>query len=260
MQLPPQIIDTHCHLDIPTFAADFDTIIKRAMKAGVTDFILPGYISANWPNLIKLCNNHSFLHCAPGLHPIYMSHHKAHDLQRLDEICREEKIVGIGEIGIDLLRNKENETEQRELFEAQLDLAKKHSLPILVHARKSHDQLASIIRKKKFEQGGIVHAFNGSKQQAQAYIDLGFKLGYGGTLTYPRSKRIRSLAASLPLSSIVLETDAPDIPLAGSSDTRNSPEFLPIILAALAELRPESIEEIATQTSQNAKNVLRLNK
>ncbi len=260
MHTPPQIVDTHCHLDIPVFAKDLDEILQRARTAGVSDFVLPGYIATNWPRLLTLCRDHSFLHCAPGLHPNYLASHNENDLERLGEICRQEKIVAIGEIGLDFFYNTENETKQRKLFEAQLDLAQKHALPILVHARKSHDLVASILRRKNFSNGGIIHAFNGSRQQAEKYIDLGFKLGYGGTLTWSRAKRIRSLAASLPLSAIVLETDAPDIPLAGSLEKRNSPEFLPKILEELKNLRTESLEEIASQTTLNAQNILRLSK
>ncbi len=258
MKTPPQIIDTHCHLDIAVFSDHLQKIIDNSRSLGVSDFVLPGYIASGWNNLLKLCSEYHFLHAAPGLHPIYLHHHHKDDLERLEAICHEKKVVAIGEIGLDLLRDKNNEPEQRKLFEAQICLAKKFSLPILIHVRKAHDQVASIIRKKKFEGGGIIHAFNGSKQQAENYIKLGFKLGYGGTLTYSRANRIRSLATSLPLSSIVLETDAPDIPLATRQDSINSPEYLPEVLTALAGLRSETVEEIAAQTTMNAQSVLSL--
>lgn len=258
MTTPPQIIDTHCHLDIAIFRETFKQIIANSRTAGVSDFVLPGYIAAGWNNLLRLCKEYDFLHAAPGLHPLYLQHHCNDDLELLEAICQHEKVVAIGEIGLDLFRDKNSETEQRKLFETQIGFAKTFSLPILVHVRKAHDQVASIIRKTKFENGGIIHAFNGSKQQAENYINLGFKLGYGGTLAYSRANRIRNLAANLPLTSIVLETDAPDIPLPGRQDAANSPEYLPEILTALTELRPETREEIAAQTTINAQSILAL--
>ena len=254
-----KIIDTHCHLDLEQFQADLDGILDRSRRSGVSDFVIPGYIQSGWDRILTLCSKVSFLHPALGLHPVYLENHQPGNVAELRELSRRERLVAIGEIGLDFQRGIERYKEQQELFEQQLAIADEADLPVLLHVRKAHDQLLATLRRSHFSNGGIVHAFNGSRQQADHYIKLGFKLGYGGTLTYDRAKRIRRLAAELPLNSIVLETDAPDIPLADRRGYANSPEYLPEILDVLASLRPESKREIAAQTTINARQVLCLN-
>lgn len=250
------IIDTHCHLDIAVFKDRLPDILRCSMAKGVTDFILPGYISSGWDRLINISAKYPNLHAAPGLHPCYLSEHKTEDIEKLDTLCQTGIPIAIGEIGLDLHCSPTSVQDQKHFFEQQIHIAKNHNLPILLHVRKAHDQVASIIRKLNFLNGGIVHAFNGSLQQANTYLQMGFKLGYGGNITYERATRIRKIAAELPLSAIVLETDAPDIPLAKRRDTHNSPEYLPEILDTLSTLRPESKEAIALQTCINVKEVL----
>lgn len=252
------IIDTHCHLDLPQFRDDLNGILARSRRGGVSDFVIPGYIASGWNRILKLCSRRSCLHPALGLHPLYLARHQSGSVAELRELSSQEKLAAIGEIGLDFQKGTERYKEQLELFELQLAVADEADLPVLLHVRKAHDQVLATLRRNHFSKGGIVHAFNGSRQQADHYIKLGFKLGYGGTLTYDRAKRIRKLAAELPLNSIVLETDAPDIPLAGRRGYANSPEYLPEILDVLASLRPESKEEIAVQTTVNARQVLGL--
>jgi len=253
---PPHLIDTHCHIDIDFFSSDLPALLERARQKGVYNFILPGYIASGWRNMLALSEQYDFLHAAPGLHPLYINLHPSDGIQQLEMIAKSGKAIAIGEIGIDLLRDNNNEKEQRHLFEQQLAIASRYKLPVLLHVRKAHDQVMSILRRTSFSGGGIVHAFNGSIQQAEKYLEAGFKLGYGGTLTYSRANRIRKLAAQLPLSAIVLETDAPDIPLFHRREQENSPEFLPEILDALCELRTESREAIAEASTQIAMEVL----
>ncbi len=252
------IIDTHCHLDVEQFHDDLDGIIDRSRRSGVNDFVIPGYIGSGWNRILTLCAKGPFLHPALGLHPIYLDNHQPGDVAQLRELTRLEKLVAIGEIGLDFQKGMVMYKEQQELFEQQLVVADEADLPVLLHVRKAHDQVLATLRRSCFSKGGIVHAFNGSRQQADHYIKFGFKLGYGGTLTYDRARRIRKLAAELPLNSIVLETDAPDIPLAGRRGYANSPEYLPEILDVLTSLRPESKREIAVRTTINARQVLGL--
>lgn len=251
------IIDTHCHLDATVFKKSLPEILHGAMVKGVTNFVIPGYISSGWDELIKVCSKHPNLHAAPGLHPCYLHEHKTEDIEKLDSLCQTGIPIAIGEIGFDLHCSPANVQDQQYIFEQQIHIAKNHNLPILLHVRKGHDQASSIIRKLQFLNGGIVHAFNGSLQQANTYLQLGFKLGYGGNITYERATRIRKLATKLPLSAIVLETDAPDMPLAGRRESHNSPEYLPEILEVISFLRSESKEEIARQTCLNVKEVLK---
>ncbi len=258
MPMNIEIIDTHCHMDVVQFRSDLDDVLNRSMSAGVTDFIIPSYVRTGWDRILEICTRSPHLHPCLGLHPAYCDLHRNEDVEELKELSIRKQLVAIGEIGLDFQQGHKREREQQHLFEQQLSIASEVDLPVLLHVRKGHDQVLETLKHKQFKNGGIVHAFNGSRQQADHYVKMGFKLGYGGTLTYDRAKRIRKLAAELPLTSIVLETDAPDMPLAGRREEINSPEYLPEILDILASLRPESKEEIAAQTSANARQVLGL--
>ncbi|MFA5628097.1 MAG: TatD family hydrolase [Thiohalomonadaceae bacterium] len=253
-----ELIDTHCHIDVAEFAADREQVLARARAAGVVCQVVPGIHQSGWDFLLELCRREKDLLPAPGLHPIYLGVHRAEHLQQLRELLLQERPVAIGEIGLDYFIASLDRQAQQELFEAQLQLAEEFALPVLLHVRKAHDQVLMTLRRLKFSQGGIAHAFSGSRQQADQYLAMGFKLGFGGTLTYERARRIRALAQELPLEAIVLETDAPDIVTAAHRGERNSPEYLPEILAALAELRGESRLVLAAATTANAREILRL--
>ncbi len=251
-----EIIDTHCHLDSDIFRPGVPQLIHDAGKKRVIAFVVPGYIGSNWERIFTLAAQHRNVYPAPGLHPLYLSRHQSDDLTTLDRLCTQKNPVAIGEVGLDFYHGNTDATQQHELFCHQIAIAIKHKLPLLLHVRKAHDTVLSILRKTKFTNGGIVHAFSGSRQQAEQYIALGFKLGYGGNITYSRATRIRQLATELPLSAIVLETDAPDMPLQNYRHEKNSPLHLPEILETLAHLRGLSKEEVARQTTENVKEVL----
>jgi TatD DNase family protein len=252
-----KLIDTHCHIDVGAFDKDYREVLDQARAVGVSAMILPGVGRGGWPRLLDLCMQERDLYPALGLHPMYLRLHHPDDLDELQRHVDQGKQVAIGEIGLDYYVEGVNRQQQQELFEAQLDIASTADLPVLLHVRKAHDQVLATLRRRKFQQGGIVHAFAGSFQQAEHYMKLGFKLSFGGTLTYDRAKRIRAVASQLPLEAIVLETDAPDIPVSSHRGERNSPEYLPEILDALAELRPESKEVIAVETMKNASMILK---
>lgn len=255
-----EIIDTHCHMDLVQFSSDLDGTLSRSGRNGVTDFVVPGCHRSGWERILKICKTRPSLHPSLGLHPAYLDFHGDEDVEELRDLGRRNRLVAIGEIGLDFQGGMERSKEQQNLFEQQLSIATEVDLPVLLHVRKAHDQVLTTLRRKRFENGGIVHAFNGSRQQADHYVKMGFKLGYGGTLTYDRARRIRKFAAELPLTAIVLETDAPDMPLATRRGEINSPEYLHEILDILASLRPELKEEIAARTSVNARQVLDLDR
>ena len=179
-------------------------------------------------------------------------------MEELDGLVSQGGAVAIGEIGLDYYVKSVDRTAQQQLFEQQLQIAAAGHLPILLHVRKAHDQVLATLRRKKFSHGGIVHAFNGSYQQACCYIKLGFGIGICGTITYDRSRRIRRVAAELPREALVLETDSPDIPPANHQGESNHPEYLPEMLVALASLRGEPPESTASYTSDNARRILGL--
>ena len=252
------LIDTHCHIDVEAFDDDRETVIEKAKQAGVKTIIIPAVASAGWHSLIALSEQNVDLHFALGLHPYFVDKHSDNDLEELVQMLDQEHAVAVGEIGLDYYDKHLNQQKQRYFFEAQVKIAEQYELPIIVHARKSHDDIIQILKKEQFSRGGIMHAFNGSIQQAETFIKLGFKLGFGGMLTYERSTKLRSLAKALPLEAIVLETDSPDMTVQSHRGQRNSPEYLPEVLQSLADVRQQRVELVAAQTTANANAVLRL--
>ncbi|MGB3210697.1 MAG: TatD family hydrolase [Desulforhopalus sp.] len=252
------LIDTHCHLDLERHFQQFEVELAKTRAAGVEKIVLPGVTQAGWGRLMDLCNREQGVFGAPGLHPLYLSFHHPHHLAELEEVTGKGAAVAIGEIGLDYYVKSVDRNAQQQLFEQQLQIAAAAQLPVLLHVRKAHDQVLATIRRKKFSHGGIVHAFNGSYQQACHYIKLGFCIGVCGTITFDRAKKIRSVAAQLPKESLVLETDAPDIPPASHWGENNHPAYLPDVLDALAALRGEPREVTAHYTSANASRILSL--
>ncbi len=253
-----QLIDTHSHLDLHCFAEDRQQVLCRSRNNGVVAQILPGVCRDWWSDMLTLCSRTPDLFAAPGLHPMYLQKHSPTHLNELQSLASSGTIVALGEIGLDYYIRDIDHSQQQYYFEEQLDIAKESDLPILLHVRKAHDQVQATLRRKKFKSGGIVHAFSGSLQQAEKYLQLGFKISFGGTITYDRSTKIRAVAQRLPLDAIVLETDAPDIPPAAHHGQRNSPEYLPLILDSLAQIRSESKAVLARRTTANAIEILRL--
>lgn len=251
------IIDTHCHLDVSAFDPDRQQVLANARRLGVSAIVVPGIHAAGWPGLLALCGRHADLHPALGLHPVYLEHHREADLAELEQRLERDRPVAVGEIGVDFFVPELDRERQLHLFESQLALARDAGLPVLLHIRKAHDQVLAALHRIRVV-GGIAHAFNGSLQQAERFIELGFCLGFGGMLTFERSTRLRRLARELPLEALVLETDAPDMTVAAHRGERNSPEYLPDCLAALAEVRDADPVEIAAATSANARELLAL--
>jgi TatD DNase family protein len=266
-------IDTHCHLDAAEFDADRDAVRQSARAAGVTRCVIPAVHAAHWAEVAKLAERHGDAY-ALGIHPLYVPQAQEDDVLALDQALRERagdpRLVAVGEIGLDFFVPELCSPDMRErqwfFYTAQLKLAQKHSLPVVLHVRRSADFMLKGLRQCPVV-SGIAHAFNGSTQQAQAFVDMGFALGFGGTLTYERSLQLRRLACELPLSALVLETDAPDIPpqwlyqtaeqrALGATQGCNSPAELPRIAQVLAGLRGLPLTDLAAATSANACRVL----
>ncbi|MDH5538873.1 MAG: TatD family hydrolase [Rhizobacter sp.] len=261
-------IDTHCHLDAVEFDADRDAVLARAAAAGVRQIVLPAVEVANFETVRSLAHRHGFVY-ALGIHPLCVDRAAEADLQRLRaalvNLRDDARLVAVGEIGLDFFVPGLDPARQQHFYAQQLQLACEFGLPVILHVRRSADQLLKALRRAGVR-GGFAHAFNGSEQQAGAFIELGFKLGFGGAVTFDRALQIRRLAQSLPIEAIVVETDAPDIPphwlyrtaaqRAAGEVVRNEPAELPRIAACLAELRGVSLHELAEATSRNARAVL----
>lgn len=273
----PPWIDTHCHLDAPEFDADRAGAVARAKAAGVGMVVLPAVEVANFDAVRELAHEHGWAY-ALGIHPMFVMRAADTDLAALrDALARhrsDPRLVAVGEIGIDLfvpeLKAEPGRSRQQRIYEAQVALAHEFDLPVILHVRRSADALLPALRRERergWQHAGIAHAFNGSDQQANAFIELGFKLGFGGALTFERANQLRRLAATLPPAALVLETDAPDIPpqwlyvnaerrAEGEPPGRNEPAELPNIAQVLAALRGIDTEALAAATSANARTAL----
>lgn len=254
-----KLVDTHCHLDFSAFDEDRTEVLDACWRQGIGKIIIPAVTKSNWPSVLGLCEQDARLFPALGLHPVFTEQHQDSDLQELERqlFMHRKQVVAVGEIGLDFYIKEPDKDKQSIFFETQLQLARQADLPVILHVRKAHDQVLALLQHAGVK-GGTAHAFNGSLQQAKKYIELGFKLGFGGTLTYENANKIHAMAKNLPLDSIVLETDAPDMVIASHKGQRNSPVYLPEILQALARLRSEKIEQIAEQTTANAHAVFSL--
>ena len=252
-------IDTHCHLDAAEFAAEEDAVAAQALQLGVAMIVIPAVARDNFATVAALAHQHAHCSYALGIHPVFVPQAEPSDLAALRETVAlamaDPRFVAIGEIGLDFfipaLTTPALREKQEFFYAEQLKIARDFGLPVLLHVRKSQDSILKHLRRIKVT-GGIAHAFNGSFQQAQTFIELGFKLGFGGAMTYTRALQIRRLATTLPIEAIVLETDAPDMSPAWLQPQRNSPEQLPRIGQALAELRGISVEAVAQLTAANA--------
>mgnify|MGYP002620836485 CR=1 FL=1 len=252
-----EIIDSHCHLDVEAFDADREAVLARCHEQGVNTIVVPGISAATWGRLLQVCRRHDGLHPALGLHPYYIREHRQAHLQTLEQhLADESDLVAVGEIGLDFYIDDPDRERQIELFQAQLAIAQAAAMPVIVHVRKAHNEVLKALKDGRFTQGGIMHAYNGSLQQAQEYMDLGFKLGFGGMITYERSRKLRGLVAELPLEAMVLETDAPDMSGDICHGERNSPQYLPHYLEVFASLREESVAQVAQVTSANVRAAL----
>jgi len=262
-----QLLDSHCHLDAPVFA-DTAAVLQQAGEVGVKGIVVPAYQAERWQALLdmQLKYDQSALRLWPalGVHPLFLADYQPHHLDLLAQyLAQHDRIVAVGEIGLDryepALREPAIWQRQVALFEAQLALAKQFNLPVILHARRCHSDIVRCIKRVGLSTGGIVHAFSGSLEEAKNYIALGFKLGFGGALTYDSARRIRAVAAELPLSCLVIETDAPDmLPSQCRDMAHNHPANLHLVLAALADLRQTSAVELASALWQNTIDALHL--
>lgn len=249
-------IDTHCHLDATEFDADREQVLSLAVQQNISHLVIPAVARESFPTVIEFCRQHKNCAYALGIHPLYVDQAQLEDLAVLTDFVQQYQPIAIGEIGLDYFVTKANMERQILFFTEQVKIAHQYQLPVLLHVRQAVDDVLKVLRRQ-VGVTGIAHAFNGSWQQAKQFIDLGFKLGFGGAMTYDRALRIRALAQKLPLDAIVLETDAPDMPPAWlPAQSRNSPLELPKIAQVLADLRQLDVMQVAEITRENALKVL----
>lgn len=257
---PPPWIDTHVHLDAPEYDADRLEVIQRAFDHGVRQLVIPAIAASNWQAVIDLAHGLPGSVYVLGIHPLCVSQSKPQHLEELETMVQtalhDPQFAGIGEIGLDGFVPDQNLAQQEWFFQKQLQLAQKYRLPVVMHVRKAQDRVLKYLRQHP-PVSGIAHAFNGSQQQAMAFLQLGLKLGFGGACTFTRALNLRRLAAQLPLNAIVLETDGPDIPPSwlgteAYPSKRNEPMHVPGIAAVVAQLRGTHLQELAGAVYANA--------
>jgi len=256
-QSNPKLIDSHVHADDSRLSDDFPAVMARARQAGVIGQVIPAVTREHWPRIRQYVAEHKDLYACYGLHPCFMAQHHADDIQALPQWLGKERPVAVGECGLDYSIADVNKSEQQACFGAQLALAREFRLPIVVHAHRAVEDVIKMI-KASGHNSGMVHSFNGSLQQAHKLIDCGFMMSFGGAVTYDRATKLREVFASLPLDSVLLETDAPDQPDAKHKGERNEPAYLQDVWKTLSELREESALTVAKKTTANAKALFKL--
>ncbi len=254
-----RLFDTHCHFDFAPFASNFPAELELAKQQGVERFLIPSIAPSNWREVTRLSKVYPDIYYALGFHPYFLDTDQPVNQALLEQwlTLRSKKCVAIGECGLDGMINVDRELQEF-AFLAQLRLAKTFQLPLIIHARKTHNRLIQLIKKERFQFGGILHGFSGSYQQAMQFVELGFFIGVGGVITYPRAKKTRQAVSQLPEEVLVLETDAPDMPLSGFQGKVNHPKMLPKTLVCLAELRNTSAQTFANILWKNSNLALNI--
>jgi TatD DNase family protein len=250
------LIDSHSHIDVAEFDRDRDEVLARARDAGVLAQVVPAIALSGFEKLRALCAAEPTLHPAYGLHPLFLSEHRREHLDVLRGWIERERPVAIGECGLDFHIEGLDADAQRAYLQTQLELAKEFDLPVILHARRAVEEITTTL-KRLGGLRGVVHSFSGSIEQAQQLWKMGFLLGFGGPVTYPRARRLRQLVATMPIDFLLLETDSPDQPLHGSQGHRNQPARLADVCATIASLREADRESVASATTENCRRLFR---
>ena len=248
-------IDTHCHFNFPVFTHCLEASLLPVRRSQVAAIVTPSTHARDFSPLLELSHRIPEVFPALGLHPLWTAEHQDNDVKRLEQQLNEShQVIALGEIGLDFYTPtlQALAARQWQLLTAQLQLAKQHALPVILHSRKSHDPLAKLLREMSLPATGVVHGFTGSYQQAKRFIDLGFYLGVGGSISYPRALKTRDAISRVPPECLVLETDAPDMPLSGYQGEANRPERVVQVCQILAELKKMPTETLADLMWQNS--------
>lgn len=249
----PQMVDSHCHLDFESFDNDREQVLQRAADNNISDIVIPGTRQVYWQRIKTLSKQYTQLHACYGLHPYWVNQHRDTDLQCLTDYIETNRPVALGECGLDFRKQQADKKTQLFFFEAQLDIAAAHQLPVVIHSvNATEDVIRSI---KKYNISGMIHSYSGSSEQARQLVDLNFYISISGSVTYGNAKKIRGVARDIPLSALLLETDAPDQPDKENAGKRNEPAFLINTLKTIAELREQPAGLIAEHTTENAKKL-----
>ncbi|MDH5353755.1 MAG: TatD family hydrolase [Gammaproteobacteria bacterium] len=248
------LIDSHCHLDDDRFDGDRDAVFGRARSKGIEIIIVPATTANRWSKVKQIAESYRGVFPSYGLHPMFIEQHQVLHLHELDEWLDREKPIAVGECGLDFYQSRVDEKWQVQLFSEQLQLARNHGLPVIVHVRKAMDQVINLLRKNK-PKGGVIHSFAGSLQQAEQLIDLGFKLGIAATVDFERAKKLRAVVASVDERGLLLESDAPDQPGINHRGERNEPAYIVEHLQTMSRLRDVSVAYLGEVLKNNTREL-----
>ncbi|MEO0442507.1 MAG: TatD family hydrolase [Pseudomonadota bacterium] len=254
--------DSHCHFDFAEFDRDRELIWQQCRKHNIDGLLIPGTTPEQWPGLFSLAKTYPGTVGAVGVHPWWVSRLAGERLnsqqqQFMHECLQQPLCVALGECGLDGLIDLPLDRQQP-IFEQQLALACEYQKPLVIHCRKAHNQLLALLARYRPQKGGVIHGFSGAVELARQYWRLGFSLGIGGTISYPRAAKTRRMVQAMPLDALLLETDAPDMPLNGYQGRPNSPLKVIDVAKCLAELRQETLNTIAQVTTGNARQLFQL--
>lgn len=247
----PLIVDSHAHLQWPSFDSDRPEVLKRALKAGVEKIVNIGFDLEGSREAVQLAQRYSQLYATVGIHPHNATKLNEAALKQLKKLAQNSNVVAIGEIGLDYYRNLSPRQIQKEAFTKQLLLAEELQLPVVIHNRQAHGDILQTLSQFKTKLKGVMHCFSGSKEMATQYVDLGFYISFAGPVTYPNAHKLQETAKRINLAKVLLETDCPWLAPQQARGKRNEPAFLPYIANKIADLKGVPLEEIATITSKN---------
>jgi TatD DNase family protein len=251
------LIDSHCHLDFEVFDHDRSEVLQRARDNNICDIVLPGTEKIFWDRIKNLCSNHKQLHACYGLHPYWIERHQKQDLEQLETYIENNHPVALGECGLDFRPGQADKKTQNYFFEKQLEIAEKNNLAIVIHSVKATESVIQSIKKFK-NLRGMIHSYSGSSEQAKQLIDLNFFISVSGSASYDNAIKIKKVVKEIPLTSLLLETDAPDQPDQKHINKRNEPAYLINTLDAVSEIRQESQASIAEQSTKNARDLFNI--
>jgi TatD DNase family protein len=248
----PNLVDTHCHLDLDAFDSDRDEVLERAAAAGVLCVLVPATDLASSRRAVELAEHHPPVRAAVGVHPNQSADFTSDTLAELRDLAQHPKVDAIGEIGIDLYWQMVSLDKQRQAFRAQLELAAELDRPVIVHDRQSHAEVLGVLHEAAPAAGVVLHSFSGDAEMASVALAAGFYLGVDGPLTYKKNEALRAIFAAAPLERILIETDAPYLTPQARRGSRNEPAYVRYVAERLAEIRSSSIEHVASATTANA--------
>jgi len=251
------LIDAHCHLDFEIFDDDRNEVLQRAKNNGINDIIIPGTEKKHWHRITTLCKKQTQLHACYGLHPYWVNTHNKQDIEQLQQYIDQHPPVAIGECGLDFRPQQADKKTQQYFFEAQLNLAEDYQLPVVIHSVNATETVIQTIKKFK-NLHGMIHSYSGSSEQARQLIDLNFHISISSSVTYDNAKKIRRVARDIPLTSLLVETDAPDQPGRENANERNEPAYLINTVKEIAKIREEVVAVVAEQVTDNAKKLFSL--